>query len=162
MAIKFSKNKREYRGDVRTARIGRQRKDKYNDTREFAKQLLGGKCSVCGTEQELWFEYKGTKKVIQPQRLSGLLSCSVNRMMKEVMDYRLLCKKHWWENRRKNMGVKKHGTVSMYTTKSSRCRCTKCRAAWNSYQHKWQTRQRKRKLAAIDLLKKKAFQKLFL
>lgn len=154
MAIKFSKNLARWQRDK--VRERKQRHDRALDRRNFMVELLGGKCRVCGTsEGKLWFEYVGKHKRTAQDNMSSLLSCNINRLMAAAPNHKLLCQKHWWEKfyKDRNIGGKKHGTVSMYSNRMSKCRCDKCRAAWNEYSKKWHKKRRDNKRAALLLLK---------
>lgn len=149
MAIKYSKNIRPYRDKEREKR---QRHDRAVDRRKFMYELLGGVCRVCGGTEELYFEYVGTKKLGKSERISSLLSCRIEVLMAQAPFYKLMCKKHWWEKFDKDRGTKKHGTISMYSNRNSKCRCKRCRAAWNVYSKKWHKKRRDNKRAALLLL----------
>lgn len=147
MAIKFSKTLR-YR-DLTRQRI--QRRDKINDRRAFMVELCGGRCRVCKTTENLWFEYVGPKTEKKRYTMAQLLSRKINLIMAQKDNYKILCKKHWWAKQKKRMGKRKHGTVSMYA--AGLCRCPRCRAAWNEYSKAWHRNKNRKRRVLLDAIK---------
>ena len=74
-------------------------KKRYQDNRAFLIDYLGGKCTVCGTTENLEFDHKDPKE--KSFSISPNLKQSINeRMMKEIDKCHLLCndchKKKTW------------------------------------------------------------------
>lgn len=158
MAIKYSKNPQHRNKE----RASLQRREKVRARRSFLIDLLGGGCTKCHSTENLWFEWTGPKGQAKPwKRLATLMSGDMAILMSEAKKYRLLCSRHWWEAHRKRMGIKKHGTVSMYANRSSLCRCDKCRAAWNEYSKRWHKQKNAKRRAAREALKSAALKKIF-
>lgn len=128
-----------------------QRRRKLDDRARFIAEMLGGQCRVCRkpTKEKLWFEYVGNEP--KARRMASILSMKITTVMQEAKNFKLLCKKHWWERKKKDAGKRRHGTVSMYAAGLCRKEC--CRAPWREYTKKWQQRKRDQRKEALRLLK---------
>jgi len=99
-----------------------------------AKQYLGNKCNVCGSEQDLEFDH------IDPAVKSFTLARNWTRAkadtLAELHKCQLLCAKcHLKKTIAENTIKSECGTTSNY---AKGCRCEKCRKAWR------ENRQRER------------------
>ena len=105
---------------------------RYQERRTKIIQLLGGKCSKCGSKENLEIDH------IDPKSKSFGVSewcwCkSWESLLPEIKKCQLLCEKHHSYKTVEDNGNKHaegtHGTLSSYHY----CKCDKCRAAHNEY-----------------------------
>jgi len=111
--------------------------ERYYRRREEAIQLLGGKCSKCGSIEELDFDHvaPATKFKTMSALLAGYSEEAVQR---ELAKCQLLCKACHLEKTKQEGSLSKgwqkqprlvHGTIHAY--KKHGCRCDECRSAGN-------------------------------
>ncbi len=96
----------------------------YRKRKKEAMARLGGKCSVCGTEENLEFDH------IDPSTKTANLTHIVKgapRREAEIKHCQLLCKPCHAEK----TGKAKHGTGGMY--RHHKCRCALCREVNRQY-----------------------------
>ena len=98
--------------------------------------LLGGKCSNCGSKNQLEFDHKNPKK--KSFDYNDIQDGPEDLILKEVNKCNLLCKPcHFKKTMEKQEFVNKdkkpsdHGSVWHY--KRHKCRCDKCRKAISDY-----------------------------
>lgn len=99
-------------------------------------ELLGGKCSNCGSTNQLEFDHKDSKK--KEFDLNDIRDGSEETILKELKKCVLLCKPCHMEKGylskdfvNKDKEPARHGTVWMY--KRYKCRCDKCKSAMHDY-----------------------------
>jgi 5-methylcytosine-specific restriction endonuclease McrA len=99
-------------------------------------ELLGGKCSSCGSTEDLQFDHANAKK--KEFDLNSIKDGKENTIVKELKKCVLLCSechlsktKANKEHVNKNKKPARHGTLWMY--KNYKCRCRKCRMAMSVY-----------------------------
>lgn len=103
--------------------------EQYHQRRDVLIAMLGGKCSLCGSQDELEFDHldPDTKIACVTELLSNY-----KKAMEEAKKCRILCNAcHTKHQRTKERPP--HGTVRRYNYSKEKCRCTKCKSAWNSY-----------------------------
>lgn len=95
--------------------------------------LLGGKCSKCGSTENLHFDH------IDPKSKKFIISDNLDRnevdLVNEVNKCQILCLKCHRQKTRDNwefgMPKPQHGTLWMY--KRYKCRCSKCVSVMSDY-----------------------------
>lgn len=101
--------------------------------REKFIQLLGGKCVMCGSKENLEFDHLKPKK--KEFDISNAKDAPEKIILKEVNKCQLLCRPcHMKKTRDKwEFGSKpaKHGSLWRY--KRYKCRCKKCKKAMSDY-----------------------------
>ncbi len=105
----------------------------YHNRMDFLIKESGGKCTTCGSVDELEFHH------IDPNTKSFNVSVGWSRslhvVLSEIAKCKLLCRKC-------HIGVSlllghmpgapaRHGTINMYG--HQKCRCQECRNEWNRY-----------------------------
>lgn len=108
---------------------------RYYEKRRVRIELLGGKCSVCGSVKDLEFDHKERKK--KKFDVSKWWYLSEKKFKKELDKCQLLCQKCHNLKTLKELGKRvakgKHGTVSTYRY----CHCLLCRKAKNIWFTAW-------------------------
>lgn len=100
--------------------------------------ILGGKCVICGTTENLQFDHIDPKT--KSFDISRARSHKWEDVLRELKKCQLLCKPHHVEKCYREGSYKKsqHGTVNMYTRHG--CRCVDCVMAYRKnrldYYHK--------------------------
>lgn len=110
--------------------------------REKFKELLGGRCVVCGRKYDLEFDHKDPSK--KEFRISLMIDSPEQKLLNELKKCQLLCAKcHRQKTLDKHeFGIESsHGTIWRY--KKYKCRCDKCRRAMSDYNHNLRRRQLK-------------------
>lgn len=105
--------------------------------------LLGGKCSKCGSRNNLEFDHVNRKK--KEFEIADAIDGPEAKLITESKKCVLLCRKCHLKKTRDNWeynegGPSRHGTISRY--KKYKCRCADCKMAMRLYR--------------IDSLKKKS------
>lgn len=108
---------------------------RYHDRRNEAIEKLGGKCAVCGSEDDLQIDHIFREDKEFP--IGQLWSVSKERYEKELTKCQLLCRdchkaKNQWERGRK-AAIRTHGTLSSYRY----CKCNLCKKAYSDYWQKY-------------------------
>lgn len=118
----------------REKELQRQRR---SDRRLMAIELLGGKCTQCGSVDKLEFDHIKKDRDGLTGLVSQLFSCSVDKLLNELEKCQLLCKPCHVEKSTKERGFIKstHGMLSMYVNK--KCRCEDCRSALAHYMRQY-------------------------
>lgn len=103
--------------------------------RKWALSLLGEKCAKCGSTGSLEFDH------IDPDsmefRIGSNLLARKDRLEVELKKCQLLCRICHVNKTRSEIKARSivrstvHGTLTAYGKR--RCRCTKCRQAWNAH-----------------------------
>jgi 5-methylcytosine-specific restriction endonuclease McrA len=112
--------------------------DRYRRRQEIAKAALGGKCSKCGSTEDLEFDH------VIPQKKAGgftitkrLAGVAESKLQEEIKKCQLLCWDCHNEKTQEELGRSstkgRHGTLSTYRY----CKCAECRAANTAYSRKW-------------------------
>ena len=104
---------------------------KYQLLREKMESILGGKCAVCGTTQDLHMDHINPAE--KKYELSQLVFRKYETFLLEVSKCQLLCDihhraKHAW----------KHGTLAGYR----HCKCTECRAVKSAWSKQYNLKRR--------------------
>lgn len=103
---------------------------RYEERMPKAKEMLGGKCILCGTIENLAFHHP--PHVEKKFNISEGVSYSEKVFYKEVMKCQLLCSschsQYSGSTRKQNIV---HGTLTAYTY--YQCRCDLCRENMNVY-----------------------------
>jgi 5-methylcytosine-specific restriction endonuclease McrA len=102
--------------------------------RNYLKKILGNKCKKCGSKKQLEFDHLNpTKKKF---KISKFIDLDINNLIDEVNQCQLLCKKchHKKTLSTNEYSFSRHGTITKY--KRDKCRCSKCKAAYEYYQKK--------------------------
>jgi len=107
------KNKTAKHDPSRNGYQKKYQKKRYHDRKKEAIDILGGKCSICGSTSNLEFDHKkpGNKSFT----LTKLWSVPEDEFKKELKKCRLLCRKHHLENTGKQ---RENGTVKSKPGKS--------------------------------------------
>lgn len=99
-------------------------------------EMLGGKCSSCGSKEDLQFDHVSPKK--KEFDLNSIKDGNEGTIEKELKKCVLLCPschlaktKANKEHVNKDKKPARHGTLWMY--KKYKCRCIKCRKAMSLY-----------------------------
>ena len=102
------------------------------DRRQRLYQILGGKCSRCGSKKSLEFDHKNPKD--KNFIIADKIDAPFSLLEKEIQKCRLLCSQC---HRRKTLendefGIpSNHGTLWRY--KKYKCRCDKCKQVMREY-----------------------------
>lgn len=131
------------------------RRNKRHDVRAFIRELMGGACIKCGNIDARYCAYTGKGKGF----LLNFGSTPITVLMEQSKDFSLFCKKCWFNIflSKYASGTIKHGTVSGYVSKNSKCRCRPCRDAWNEYTKAWHKKKYVRRATAREAIKKGTF-----
>lgn len=103
-----------------------------NERRNYCINKLGGKCVKCGSVKKLQFDHVKPIGQVRGRRISELLTCSLERLEKELINCQLLCKDcHKIKTVREDRihADQTHGTLSSYRW----CKCSICKEAKNMY-----------------------------
>lgn len=99
-------------------------------------QLLGGKCQICNSKEDLHFDHKNPKR--KNFNIADKLDGKENDLLKELKNCQILCGKHHRIKTREHedfsLPASKHGSLRMYIY--YKCRCPKCKAAMSAYYQK--------------------------
>lgn len=113
------------------------------DRRAAAIAEFGGKCSRCGSTEDLEFAHKerGTKTKQTGTRQAVNWGWSSERIAEELKLCILLCEVcHTEDTRQENTTPIVHGTWQAYKRTFNPCRCDECRAANAAYVHEWRVK----------------------
>lgn len=133
MSIRDSKEK--YNEYMRVYHLKR-----YYVLKDEAIRMLGGKCVLCGSTNNLDLDHKdpSTKSF----NVSSMLTYSFKRLKEEVGKCQLLCHECHNIKTLKEQGKKPakgtHGTLSAHRY----CNCLECKAAKNKYMKEWKLRRK--------------------
>ena len=108
--------------------------------RKKFKDLLGGRCIICGSKKNLQFDHKDPKK--KEFRISLMIDSPEQRLLNELKKCQLLCAKchHKKTLDKQEFGIESsHGSIWRY--KKYKCRCAKCRKAMSEYNKDLRKRQ---------------------
>lgn len=132
------KNKEKYNEYQREYQLKR-----YHDRRNSALVILGNKCVICKTDQNLEIDHKDCYN--KSFSISKLWSCSIEQYLKELSKCQILCKKHHLEKSIQEGKISSYGgknRIDNYTHGSShmynkdKCRCDLCREWKRKYRLK--------------------------
>ena len=103
-----------------------------------AIDYLGGKCSNCGSTENLEFDHiKPTTKLFT---IAGNILKNWNKLIAELDKCQLLCHNDHQTKTLLERGYKraKHGTYTMYN--NHKCRCSPCQEAHTNYHRQYRAR----------------------
>jgi hypothetical protein len=125
------KNKEEYNAYMKEYMLRR-----YNERRQEAIAFLGGKCVICGSEENLNFHHVGIKTF----SIAKLWNLSADKFWAEIKKCEIRCEEHHKEIHHVE---NEHGTPQKYW---QGCRCHSCTIAYNNYckEYRYQKGLRKR------------------
>ena len=114
---------------------------RYHRMRKEAIESLGGKCTVCGTQENLEIDHiDRTQKEVEISR--AILSLSRKRFLEELAKCQLLCQEHHGDKTLMDLGKKKakgtHGTLSAYRY----CKCSICVKVHTDWCREYKKRKR--------------------
>jgi hypothetical protein len=109
-------DREEYNAYMRTYLLAR-----YYQRRSEAIETLGGRCSVCGSTEELEIDHIDPS--LKSFDISKLWSVSKKRFLAELEKCQALCKLHHIEKTRREQSVDHGGGVSG----KKNCKCPPCR-----------------------------------
>lgn len=109
--------------------------------------LLGGRCTVCGSTDDLEFDH--INPATKSFTISGNEQYGWDKIVGEVAKCQLLCDGCHEKKTAVDLGfrIRAHGSPSMY--RHHGCRCATCVAGWRAYQKRSHARQRAKKLASV-------------
>lgn len=121
----------------------------YAKKRKLFIELLGGKCTICGSSERLEFDHiDPTKKEYNIAKVWA----NDAKVIPELKKCQLLCFEHHLEKTKREQSLSKqkraHGKVSEYSR--YKCRCALCTAAFSA----WKKDYRKRKGITLNNGKK--------
>ena len=123
-----SRRKNETRKEY-NARMKMFMRERYRKRKTEALTYLGGKCSTCGTTEDLEFDHK--QQETKNKNVTLMTGVSEARFWAEVEKCQLLCKDCHIKKSLKETGKQSvkgvHGTYGNY--RHHGCRCNKCKAA---------------------------------
>ena len=106
-------------------------------------RLLGGKCVVCGSTEELQFDH------IDPSTklftISSGWAFAEATVLLELEKCQILCRDHHTGHGTGKHSTAKHGSVTMYS--HQRCRCDPCKEAWNTRSREYKRERRAKEKA---------------
>jgi hypothetical protein len=108
--------------------------------RQKFKDLLGGRCIICGSKKNLQFDHKDPKK--KEFRISLMIDSPEQKLLNELKKCQLLCARchHKKTLEKQEFGIESsHGSIWRY--KKYKCRCAKCRKAMSEYNKNLRKRQ---------------------
>jgi hypothetical protein len=104
-------------------------------------EMLGSKCSECGSTNDLEIDHIDPNK--KEFGLSGKgLDTAWEVILQEVTKCQILCKEHHILKTAQDV-FPSHGTMARYRHRKSPCNCQECRDAYNTWRREW---RKKRKL----------------
>ena len=117
--------------------------NRYHNTREKIVELLGGKCSRCGTKKGPWhFDHKDKRK--KTMRASDLHSVNDQKFKEEVKNLQLLCRDCHIKKTREAWDYStpkpRHGTYWM--ARHYGCKCDACQKAYKEKQKEWREKRK--------------------
>lgn len=87
----------------------------YHKRKQELMNLLGNKCAICGSTEELEFDHKDAQTKKFP--ISSLLSHSWAVVLSEVAKCQLLCKRCHLEKSKKDISIKNSGSRNAFYNK---------------------------------------------
>lgn len=116
------------------------RNNKYHKRREWAIDILGGRCVKCGSTDNLEFDH--IDHALVSFRIGGSLLYSNDKLLPELMKCQLLCHKCHMDKTLHESGRKRceHG-YSGYVNR--KCRCDICTDGWGKY---FKTKRKSRRM----------------
>lgn len=106
---------------------------RYRQRRAMAFKILGGKCVVCGTVENLEIDHiERSHKIIE---ISKLWNCALNTFLDELKYCQLLCKEH---HRIKSANERSVGHGQGLTGKRN-CYCNLCKPLKKKYMQEYRT-----------------------
>lgn len=114
---------------------------RYHERRAYAIVQLGGKCVICGSEEELQLDHIKREEKSFP--IGQMWSVSWERFEAELAKCQLLCwqchkAKTVWEMGRKDARLN-HGTLASYRY----CKCDLCKKAYADYWKSYKPRKKR-------------------
>lgn len=106
-------------------------RNRYQLRREEFKNLLGGKCVVCGSTDSLEFDH--IERETKSFSIGRLLNVSKERALEELSKCQLLCITHHKEKTIKESSVPHGGGL----TGKRNCRCPLCAPLKDQYQKRY-------------------------
>ena len=114
-------------------------KERWRKRRMAAIEKLGGKCVICGIENDLQFDH--IDPYYKTLALSDMPSASEENFWHEVSKCQLLCKECHKKKTLKDLGMKdaknSHGTISSYRY----CKCELCKKAKSDHSRAARTKK---------------------
>ena len=116
--------------------------ERYHKRRKEAVDLLGGKCVVCGSTENLEFDHidPQTKK----KTIAKIWGYSKETFLKEINKCQLLCRKCHEEKSLKDAGKVSGKTIHGTLASRKYCRCKLCKEAYNAYMREWKRKKRQK------------------
>jgi len=104
-------------------------------------EKFGGKCTLCGSIEDLQFDHvdPSTKSI---EISNAVANKSESVVWKEAKKCQLLCGSCHQEKSLDESGRAYHGSLGMYS--HSKCRCNKCKEAWNIHSREYRRARRKK------------------
>jgi hypothetical protein len=112
---------------------------RYHERRDTALAFLGGKCVVCGVEENLHFHHTNEKEFT----IAKFWSVSEKRFWDEISKCELRCEEH---HKEVHHAENAHGMPHRYW---QGCRCDKCIKAYNLYTNEKKKERRKLLLGSV-------------
>lgn len=106
-------------------------KRRYRQRRELAFKILGGKCVLCGSVDNLEIDH--IERSYQIFNFSKTWNCAIKDFIEELAYCQLLCKPHHKEKSDKEQSVE-HGEG---LTGKRNCYCDLCRPLKQKYNREW-------------------------
>lgn len=95
--------------------------------------ILGGKCQICGSKENLQFDHRDPKT--KSFNISEQIDTNINKLLKELNKCDLLCAKHHRVKTKMNedfsLPATQHGSLRMYIHYG--CRCKLCKQKISDY-----------------------------
>ena len=113
---------------------------RYSEKREWAINLLGGKCCKCGSTENLEFDHINPED--KKDVIANLLVKSKERLLDELKKCQLLCTNCHYEKTLKDLNHEDakliHGTISSIRY----CKCEICKKAKREYNKEYGLRKK--------------------
>lgn len=100
----------------------------------MAFAILGGKCSTCGTADDLQIDH--VDPALKKIKLGKMWSIAEDRYLSELRKCQLLCGEHHRQKSRTEQSVPHGGGVAG----KRNCRCAECAPLKNAYQKRYRGR----------------------
>lgn len=99
----------------------------------YLKEILGGKCVLCGSINKLQFDHRNPDEKVFT--IGSKWSYSIEYLKPELDKCQLLCSDCHKQKNKIDNGEAVHGSISMY--RYHRCRCDECKKTWNLKCMEW-------------------------
>lgn len=109
---------------------------RYERRMAWAREELGGRCAVCGSDDYLEFDH--IDPATKLHAITDMKCHSEAKFRAEVAKCQLLCKPHHVEKTRREQQTEVHGTAGM----AKRCKCAECRAYGVRQTQRYRARKR--------------------